>query len=102
MSLASASICTASSRVGAMISALRQAAAAACWRWKMVIRKAAVLPVPVCDCTATSLPVRESARVFSWTGVSVGEAHVADPAQQLGIELQFFKSHCVKILFSLV
>jgi hypothetical protein len=34
-----------------------------------VIRKAAVLPVPVWDCTAASAPSRVTARVRFWTSV---------------------------------
>src|SRR5207302_8618138 len=35
------------------------------------MRNAAVLPVPVCDCPATSLPRRASGSAASWIGVVV-------------------------------
>jgi hypothetical protein len=35
------------------------------------IRNAAVLPVPVCDCPATSLPRNASGSAASWIGVAV-------------------------------
>src|SRR5262245_3282344 len=38
-------------------------------RVKIVIRNAAVLPVPVCACPATSFPASDSGRTFSWMGV---------------------------------
>ena len=38
-------------------------------RVKIVMRNAAVLPVPVCACPATSLPASDSGRTFSWMGV---------------------------------
>src|SRR5437667_11825252 len=72
---ASASIWTTSSRVGAM-SGTRGAvgpllAGAGCRRQrvKAAIRKAAVLPVPVWDWPATSLPLSASGSVPSWIGV---------------------------------
>src|SRR6266851_4840123 len=72
---ASASIWTTSSRVGAMISTRGAVgpllAGAGCRRQrvKAAIRKAAVLPVPVWDWPATSLPLRASGSVPSWIGV---------------------------------
>jgi len=70
-SRASPSIWTASSRVGTMMSAFRRDDLECLSRWlKSVIRKAAVFPVPVWDWTATSWPLSEWPRVFSWTGVS--------------------------------
>src|SRR5947199_240644 len=70
---ASLAICTTSSRVGAMTSARgaagRPGRSRARRRVKMVIRKAAVLPVPVCACPATSRPASASGRAFSWMGV---------------------------------
>src|SRR5262252_9083881 len=74
---ASASICTTSSRVGAMMSTrgavgpLRAGAGLRRQRVKAAMRKAAVLPVPVCDCPATSLPLRARGSVPSWMGVMI-------------------------------
>ena len=39
-------------------------------RVKAEIKKAAVLPVPVCDWPATSLPRRASGSAASWIGVA--------------------------------
>ena len=85
---ASDSICTTSSRVGAMMStrgAVGAAAAAGAGvrssRVKAAIRKAAVLPVPVCDWPATSLPLSASGSAASWIGVVVDEARLADALQ---------------------
>ena len=47
---------------------------------KAAIRNAAVLPVPVCDCPATSLPRRASGRAASWIGGGGDEARVLDAA----------------------
>src|ERR1700675_3599869 len=75
-SRASASIWTTSSRVGAMIStrgAVGPLLAGAGWRRQRVkaaIRKTAVLPVPVWDWPATSLPLSASGSVPSWMGVA--------------------------------
>src|SRR5215813_10535319 len=74
---ASASIWTTSSRVGA-ITRTRGAAAppgagrsgVRSRRVNAAIRNAAVLPVPVCDWPATSLPLRASGKVASWIGVA--------------------------------
>src|SRR4029450_4229625 len=74
-SRASASIWTTSSRVGAMIStrgAVAPERAGAGWRRQRVnaaIRNAAVLPVPVWDWPATSLPRRARGSAASWVGV---------------------------------
>src|SRR5689334_14165012 len=74
---ASDSICTTSSRVGAMMrtrGALGDEGGGAGVRSSRVnaaIRKAAVLPVPVCDWPATSLPLRASGSAASWMGVAV-------------------------------
>src|SRR6266702_1958178 len=72
-SWASASICTTSSRVGARMSArgfFSRVSFLLCnRRVKRVIRKAAVLPVPVWAWPATSFPARASGRLFSWMGV---------------------------------
>src|SRR3989454_7679253 len=74
---ASASICTTSSRVGAMTSTRGAAAPPGTGRSGVrsrrvnaAIRNAAVLPVPVCDWPATSLPLRASGKVASWIGVA--------------------------------
>src|SRR6266436_6981613 len=40
-------------------------------RVKAAIRNAAVLPVPVCDWPATSLPLRASGSAASWIAVAV-------------------------------
>src|SRR5438552_247374 len=72
-SRASAAICTTSSRVGAMTSARgaagRPGRCRARRRVKIVMRNAAVLPVPVCACPATSRPPSVSGSTFSWIGV---------------------------------
>src|SRR5215470_11426012 len=74
---ASASIWTTSSRVGAMISTrgavtpLGAGGGVRRQRVKAAMRKAAVLPVPVWDCPATSLPLRASGSAASWIGVAV-------------------------------
>ena len=76
-SRASDSICTTSSRVGAMISTRGsepcpdRGSLSRIKRVKAEMRKAAVLPVPVCDWPATSLPRRASGRAASWMGVAV-------------------------------
>ena len=71
---ASARIWATSSRVGATMRARGPCAARAglfCRRRvKIVIRKAAVLPVPVCAWPATSLPARAIGRVLAWIGVA--------------------------------
>src|SRR3989441_13191339 len=74
---ASASICTTSSRVGAMTSTRGAAAppgvarsGVRSRRVKAAIKNAAVFPVPVCDWPATSLPLRASGSVASWIGVA--------------------------------
>src|SRR6266851_9658068 len=74
-SRASASIWTTSSRVGAMmrtrgaVGPLLAGAGCRRQRVKAAIRKAAVLPVPVWDWPATSLPLSASGSVPSWMGV---------------------------------
>ena len=45
---------------------------------KIEIRNAAVLPVPVWDCTVTSMPSREYSKVRSWTFV-----HSTNPASRI-------------------
>src|SRR5437667_411893 len=81
---ASLAICTTSSRVGAMTSARgaagRPGRSRARRRVKMVIRKAAVLPVPVCACPATSRPASASGRTFSWMGVQCVKPAARMPA----------------------
>ena len=71
---ASARIWATSSRVGATTRARgpRGAWAGLFWssRAKIVIRKAAVLPVPVWACPATSRPARAIGRVLAWIGVA--------------------------------
>src|SRR5574344_962683 len=73
-SLASSSICTANSLVGETTRALLLP-----WeriyRWNMVKRKTAVFPLPVLDCTMTSLPFSATGRTFSCTKV-----HSLNPA----------------------
>src|SRR5262249_18360719 len=70
-----ASIWTTSSRVGAMmrtrgaVGPLLAGAGCRRHRVKAAMRKAAVLPVPVWDWPATSLPLSASGRVPSWMGV---------------------------------
>ena len=84
---ASDSIWTTSSRVGAMIStrgavgAGRRRRRRAQQRVKAAIRNAAVLPVPVCDWPATSLPLRASGSAASWIGVVVTK-----PASRIACE----------------
>ena len=46
----------------------------------MVIRNAAVLPVPVCACPATSLPASDSGSTFSWIGVQCVKPAARMPA----------------------
>jgi hypothetical protein len=71
--LASSAICTTSSRVGAMTSARgaagRPGRSRRSSRVKIVMRKAAVFPVPVCAWPATSRPASERGSTFSWIGV---------------------------------
>src|SRR5258706_6698281 len=82
---ASSWICTASSRVGATMSATgagdvrfsRRRAR----RVRIEIRYAAVLPVPVCACAATSRPARRSGSDAAWTGVARTNPHAAMPAR---------------------
>src|SRR5207253_3657709 len=72
------------SRVGAMTSARgaagRPGRSRARRGVKMVIRKAAVLPVPVCACPATSRPASASGRAFSWMGVQCVKPAARMPA----------------------
>ncbi len=72
---ASISICLANSRVGAMTNA-RGATQPLLIGFgffrslvNKVIKKAAVLPVPVCACPATSLPERDNGKVLPCIGV---------------------------------
>src|SRR2546425_641174 len=81
---ASLAICTTSSRVGAMTRARgaagRPGRSCARRRVKMVTRKAAVFPVPVCACPATSRPASASGRAFSWMGVQCVKPAARMPA----------------------
>src|SRR5262249_46313555 len=67
---------TTSSRVGAMmrtrgaVTAWRGGGSVARHRVKAAMRNAAVLPVPVWDWPATSLPLRASGSAASWMGVA--------------------------------
>ena len=51
---------------------------------KAAIRKAAVLPVPVCDWPATSLPLRARGSVPSWMGVMATKPYVSGGAYKNG------------------
>src|SRR2546426_241323 len=85
---ASDSIWTTSSRVGAMTS-MRGAPTPAGVdgagerrrRVNPAMRNAAVLPVPVCDCPATSLPRSASGSAASWIGVAVAKPASPIPCQ---------------------
>src|SRR5581483_11742472 len=85
-SRASSAICATSSRVGAITSARGAAALSAARgrasrRVKIVMRNAAVLPVPVCACPATSRPASASGSTFSWMGVQRTKPAARMPAR---------------------
>ncbi len=81
---ASSWIWTASSRVGATTSARGYGEGFGRFvrarRVKMAMRNAAVFPVPVCACAATSFPARRSGSVAACTGVARTNPHAAMPA----------------------
>ncbi|MFO1426340.1 MAG: hypothetical protein U1F11_05090 [Steroidobacteraceae bacterium] len=90
-SSASLWIWTASSRVGAMTMArtpvlLRAAGEGRVSRfWKIEIRNAAVLPVPVCAWPATSRPARAKGSVWAWIGVQRSKPASAIPCMTAGV-----------------
>ena len=85
---ASSWICTASSRVGAIMIArglLTPSVAvtgSVSRQLKVASRNAAVLPVPVCACPATSMPASARGRVPAWIGVQRTNPAASTPASR--------------------